>query len=55
MKPGKLCKTSQKISYASHEEAIRKGMEIYSRIPVKEFSAYPCPDCKCWHITTHPR
>lgn len=52
-KPGKLCKTTGKRNYGSHEEAVRKAAVFFADSEVKEFRAYPCPFCKCWHLTTH--
>ena len=54
MKPGKRCKKSGKIAYASYDEAIRKAMVMYSEnsMGIHGFSAYQCRSCKCWHITT---
>jgi hypothetical protein len=54
MKPGRICKRSGKRAYGSHEEAARKGVAIFESQPVREFRAYECPHCKCWHLTTQP-
>ena len=54
MKPGKLCKKTGKRNYGSHEEAARKAAVFFAETAVKEFRAYVCPFCKCWHLTTKP-
>jgi hypothetical protein len=52
MKPGKICKKSGKRAYGSHEEAVRKGMQLLPNILISRFSSYLCAHCKCWHLTT---
>jgi hypothetical protein len=52
MKPGHKCKHTGKRSYGSHEEAARKGVEIFGTLSVETFRAYECPFCHWWHLTT---
>jgi hypothetical protein len=54
----KLCRKSGKVKYATHERALMRGGKVLSDPPpalrgIKAFSAYRCPDCNHFHLTSY--
>jgi hypothetical protein len=51
---GVLCKRTGKKKFRTHEAALIRGAEIMAipQYPAKHFSAYKCPFCKSWHLTS---
>ena len=51
----KKCRTSGKVKFITHERALKRAGELLELHPewrARAYSAYRCPHCNHWHLTT---